>query len=218
MSKLFKVVGIGAGNVASHLLPAIAELEGITVTQVFSRQLKKARRLSIRVDAQPINNLAKIDSSADLYILMVHDDAIKEVAANLPTLSAKQFLVHTSGATPTDCLDVVASNFGSFYPLQSFRTKKNVQLSEVPFLVYGNNAKTLRKLRMLARQLSTTVKEANDEERLKYHLSAVLLNNFTNHLACLSYQYLRDNDLNPKVLSAILRTTFDRIINESPWR
>lgn len=215
MSKEFKIVSIGAGNIASHLVPAMSEV-GCQITQVFSRDIAHARSLARKVKAKAINDLSKIETDADLYLIMVHDDAIREVTKQLPKLGPKQFLAHTSGATPTNFLQKTAINYGSFYPLQSFKKKKKVTLNEVPFLIYGSNPKTTRKYRMLARQLSPKVKETNDSERKKYHLSAVILNNFSNHLACLTDKFLDDNKLDPKVLRAIAETTYDRILNQKP--
>lgn len=214
MSKDFKIISIGAGNLSNHLIPSLFNA-GCEISQVYSRKYKNARSLARKVNAKAIDNLTKIDTSADFYLIMVHDDAIADVVAALPKLGPKQFLAHTSGATPTNLLIKKAENYGSFYPLQSFKKGKQSAMRKVPFLIYGSNAKTLRKYRMLARQLSPSVKEANDKERLQYHLSAVLINNFTNHLACLTEQFLLDNKLDPKVLSAIKEYTFDIITKGS---
>jgi len=210
MSKEFNIVSIGAGNVANHLIPALYSI-GCNISQVYSRDLRNARSLSRKVKAKAINSIEKLDADADLYLIMVHDDVIKDIVSELPVLNPNQFLAHTSGATPTNFLIKKADNYGSFYPLQSFKKGRDITLEEVPFLLHGSNPKTLRKFRMLARQLSPIVKEANDIERLKYHLSAVLLNNFTNHLACLTERYLSNEELDPKVLSPITSYTFSRI-------
>ena len=89
-------------------------------------------------------------------------------------------------------------------------------MQEVPFLVHGNNEMTTRFFRMLARQVSLKVTEANDHERLQYHLSAVILNNFSNHLACLTDRFLQDKKLDSSVLSPIRKTTYERILNSDP--
>ena len=81
----------------------------------------------------------------------------------------------------------------------------------VPFLIHGNNAYTTRTLRVIARKLSSKVIECNDENRLKYHLSAVLMNNFTNHLACRAHSFLKENELDPSFLNPIIETSFEVI-------
>ncbi len=215
MSKELNIVSIGAGNIASHLIPALLDI-GCNITQVYSRDISNARSLARKVKAKATDDLTELMDSADLYLIMVHDDAIKEVSKQLPKLGPQQYLAHTSGATPTNFLQKTAENYGSFYPLQSFKKKKKVNLKEVPFLIHGNNPKATRKFRMLARQLSPLVKETNDHERMKYHLSAVMLNNFSNHLACLTNKYLAENALDPKILAPIAQLTYDRILSSDP--
>ncbi len=209
------IISIGAGNIASHLVPALHNI-GCNISQVYSRDIKNANSLARKVEAKAIADLQAVSDKADLYLIMVKDDVIREVSAQLPKLNSKQYLAHTSGATPTTFLTKRAENYGSFYPLQSFKKKKAVDIAALPFLIHGNNPKTLRKFRMLARQLSSNVSEANDLERMKYHLAAVILNNFTNHLACLTANFLKENKLKPKVLSPIMETTFASILLQNP--
>jgi len=214
MSKIMNIVSIGAGNIASHLIPAL-DKKDCNISQVFSRDIRNARRLARKVSAQAIDDLENIDDQADFYLIMVNDDAIREVCTKLPKFSKNQFLAHTSGATPTNFLSRKAENYGSFYPLQSFKKNKKAEISELPFLIFGSNPKTTRKYRMLARQLSKFVTEANDVERMQYHLSAVMINNFSNHLACLTQQYLAKNKLNPKVLEPITEATYKNIVSKN---
>ena len=114
------IVIIGAGNVAFHLGQKLFD-RGINVIQVFSRKIKKARRLAELLDAQPIDKISLVSKQADLYILAVSDDAIEDVAKQLSGLDFKsQLVVHTSGATPGSLLKEYFPNWGVFYPLQSF--------------------------------------------------------------------------------------------------
>lgn len=214
MSTLPKVVCIGAGNVASHIIPALFKA-GNLITQVYSRNHDHAYRIAIKVDAQPISDLDKIDISADIYLIMVNDDAIAEVTNLLPPLSVKQILCHTSGGTPTNLLADKSNSYGSFYPLETFKKDSAMDMSKVPFLIYGSNDYTTRTLRMVARQISSNVSLATDAQREKYHMSAVFLNNFTTHLVCLAQDYLLEQKLDPKILDAILETTFERMLERN---
>lgn len=217
MPNPLKIVSIGAGNLASHIVPALEQTDCI-ITQVYSRDIKNAKKLAMRVDADPIDDLSEIDGSSDVYLIMVHDDAIIDIVKAMPTLTEKQFLAHTSGATKTTHLKRKAINHGSFYPLETFRKNKPLKTKGIPFLIHGSNPKTTRLFKMLARQLSLKVSEANDHERLKYHLSAVLLNNFSNHLACLCKNFLEANDLDSKVLEPIQKTTYARLLESDPCK
>lgn len=211
MPKSIKVVSIGAGNLAHNLIPALDNI-GCKIDQVFSRDIKNARKLATKFKAQAIDDLSEITVEAEFYLVMTKDDVIRDVVKALPRLNKKQFLAHTSGQTKTNFLKTRAENYGSFYPLQTFNKKNKTRLASTPILIFGNNPKANRLFRMLARQLSPIVKEANDLERSKYHLAAVLKNNFINHLACLSDEYLLNNKLDPKVLDPISMTTFNNIL------
>ena len=210
-----KVVSIGAGNIATHLIPALHE-SGCDILQVYSRDLGNARKLSTRVASTPINDLKNITPTADIYLIMIHDDGIRSLVRALPKLNPKAILAHTSGATPTLPLAIGAEHYGSFYPWQSFSKGKPTDLTKVPFLVFGNTPFASRNLRMMARQLSPTVKEVDDKGRLHYHLAAVLMNNFTNHLACKTATLLSSNDMDPDILKPIVRSSFDRILDMDP--
>ena len=211
MPDTLKIVALGSGNLASHLVPALHAI-GCDILQVYSRSIFNAGTLAHRVNAKAINDLQDINPSADIYLLLVKDDVLVEVCEQLPELSEEQILTHSSGASSIDILAPYACQYGSFYPLESFKKAQSKELSNVPFLIHGNSDYTIRRLRMTARHISKRVSECNDTQRLHYHLAAVFINNFTNHLACLAHEHLRSEDLEPELLDAITRTTFDKII------
>ena len=211
MPKVVSVVSIGAGNVAHHLIPGLRDI-GCEIVQVYSQNIRNAKKLASLTGSDAINDLKNISLEAELYLMMIKDDAIQEAVKQLPKLNSKQYLAHTSGQTKTHFLKTRAVNFGSFYPLQTFNKKDKTDLETTPFLIFGNNAKSTRLFRMLARQLSAVVKEADDSQRSKYHMAAVFKNNFINHLACLADSYLIENKLDPKVLDPISKSTFEKIL------
>jgi predicted short-subunit dehydrogenase-like oxidoreductase (DUF2520 family) len=216
MSKKIKIISIGAGNIAHHLIPALYNVAPCSIQQVYSRTLKNAAHLAHKVDAQAISKLDHIGSDADLYLIMVPDDDIKSVVDALPELEDSQILAHTSGATPSNTLKAISKNYGAFYPLQTFKKNIPVSIEHTPFLIYGNNSNTTRYLRSLARKISSKVSECNDKERLTYHLAAVFVNNFTNHMACVARRLLESEKLEVSVLQAIVETTCHRMINGDP--
>lgn len=215
MPNLPTIVAIGAGNIASHFIPALSQI-GCEIKQVFSRELYKARSLAHRVNAYGIDTLSDITIKADWYIIMIADDGIQEVIDNLPKLNKEAIICHTSGATGSEILKNCTHNYGTFYALQSFKKDQYLNLSKTPFLLNANNKETLRTLRVIARQLSENVYDASDEERLKYHLAAVYVNNFTNHMACIADQILNTNQLDPNVLRPIMEATFEKVLNNKP--
>lgn len=213
MSKSYSITAIGAGNIASHLVPALKEI-GCDIVEVYSRSIYKARSLASKVNAKPRSDLSKINKESDIYLIMIADDAIKEVVDKLPQFNDQQMIVHTSGATPSTVLKSTQIPYGVFYPLQSFKKGQEINLSQVPFLIFSEDEKLLRTIGVIARQLSQTVKVVTDQERLLYHLAAVFVNNFTNHIACIGDNILNNNKLDPQILKPIIETTFNKILTQ----
>ncbi len=92
-----RIVVIGAGNVASHLAPAI-ESSGVgAVVQVYSRKLQSARELTRKLqNAQAIDSEAAICDDAEVYLVSLVDDAIGPLVSRMPKRGNALWL-HTSG-------------------------------------------------------------------------------------------------------------------------
>lgn len=101
---MLKVIIIGSGNVAQHLIVAFQKNQTvgteIELAQVFSR--KKAPLLQLLDSDQITTDFSAIDA-ADLYIIAVSDDAIASVADQLPFKN--RLVVHTSGSVALDSLN-----------------------------------------------------------------------------------------------------------------
>ena len=120
MKKFEKVALVGAGNVAWHIAPALEDA-GLIITEVYSRQPKHAQQLADRLYGTCVQaNLDFSASEAELFVLAVSDDAIREVASQL-MLPMEATVVHTSGSQPLDALRHARTDrTGVFYPLQTF--------------------------------------------------------------------------------------------------
>ena len=69
-TSIMKVILIGSGRVGFHLGMRLDEV-GIEVIQVFSRELKKAKKLAQSIDSEPINNLKKVSISIFLIQMII---------------------------------------------------------------------------------------------------------------------------------------------------
>ena len=120
---MIKVVLIGSGNVAQHLVQVFAKSIEIKVSQVFSRRKETSIPLlySNKINTD-LNDLVE----AGIYIIAVSDDAIAKVSSQLPFKN--QLVVHTSGSVPVESLDN-KNRSGIFYPLQTFTKGKEVDFS-----------------------------------------------------------------------------------------
>ncbi len=59
--------------------------------------------------------------------------------------------------------------------------------------------------------MSKTIQKADDEERLKLHVAAVIVSNFSNHLYVLANDYCNAEGLDFNLLASLITETADRI-------
>lgn len=216
MKKPPKIILIGAGNVATHLGLALYK-SGVEVLQVFSRNLKKAKQLAQKLEAKPINDLSKITKKGTIYIIAVHDDAIREVAEQLAYLKGeKRLFVHTSGATPSTVFKGVFKNYGVFYPLQTFSIDRKADFQNIPICIDTKKEKRISILQELADQLSPKVYQINDLERSVLHVAAVFVNNFTNHLFHIGEQICEEGNVDFDILRPLIQETAAKVQFNKP--
>jgi predicted short-subunit dehydrogenase-like oxidoreductase (DUF2520 family) len=198
---------IGAGNVASHLAKAFFN-EGFEIEQIYSYNIDNALALADDVQSIAVDNLINLNSSADLYILAIKDDAIESVLQQI--LDKNIFIVHTSGSVPITIFEKTGfNNYGIFYPLQTFSKLKDINLLNVPFCVEANENQSL--LYDMANHLSNSVHFVNSEQRKKLHLAAVFACNFTNHMYAIAEDLCLKNDVNFNILKPLIRETAEKI-------
>ena len=182
-----RIVMIGTGNVATILGRKISGA-GHEVAQVYGRAATHARTLSEQLQTAYTTNIEQLDNRADLYIIAVADAAIPAVAASLQVKD--KLVVHTAGSVSREVLKKSSKRYGILYPLQSLRREMH-QLPDIPLLVDANSPDDLSLLHDFAYSLSPQVQAAGDEQRLKLHVAAVMVSNFTNHLYTLAEQYCK---------------------------
>jgi len=210
MSRNFRlqtVVLVGSGNVAGHLARAFRQ-GGLRILQVFSPDMEHARELAAKVDAEAINTCSAMNTKADFYLLMIRDGKIASVAEQMPQVDG--VVCHTSGITPMEILDRF-EYYGVFYPFQTFSKNRDMDISQVPFCLEASSEETYGALRALAGKLSSAVYGIDTERRMKLHLAAVLVNNFTNHLYAETEDFLKENGLGMEMLLPLIRETVAKI-------
>jgi predicted short-subunit dehydrogenase-like oxidoreductase (DUF2520 family) len=118
--------------------------------------------------------------------------------------------VHTAGSVPMNVLDKVSVSNGVLYPLQTLR-KEMTDVGDVPLLVNGNTVENTAIIESLARSISNNVSIANDEQRLKLHVAAVIVSNFTNHLYALAEDFCNKENVDFKMLLPLIQQTAARL-------
>ncbi len=207
-----RVVIIGSGNVAS-VMGRLIKRNGHEIIQVISRNADHARILAGELQCPFSDNNSSVDMNAEIYLIAVNDGALYEL--NKSFHLGNKLVLHTAGSVPIDILKDISVNYGVLYPLQSLRKEIDYQ-ADISILIDGNTEETITLAEDFARTISGTVAKAGDEERLKLHVAAVIVSNFTNHLYALAEEFCERERINFKLLAPLIKETAQRVETYSP--
>ena len=204
---------LGSGNTATILCELIQKA-GHEIVQVVSRYEENAKTLASLYSTKSASLNVHEFLDADIYIVALHDAALDHIE-NIPALKNK-FVVHTSGAVSINALKSISDTYGVLYPMQTLSKSAN-HIPEIPFLVDGNEQETLHRIIGFAKSISDKVIEANDLERLNYHVAAVFVSNFTNHLYAMAEAFCKKERLEFKNLYPLINEINTRVTEISPF-
>lgn len=207
-----RIVIIGSGNVAS-VLGRLFKKNNHEIVQVVSRNADHAKSLAAELNCHFTDYSGIIDTRAALYLVAVVDGALYDLAKSIHL--GNKLIVHTAGSVSKDVLRDISVNYGVLYPLQSLR-KEMAYAHEIPFLIDGNTEETIKLIEGFARTLSSNVARSPDEERLKLHVAAVIVSNFTNHLYALAEEFCKEEQVDFKLLLPLIKETAERVSLISP--
>lgn len=206
---MIKVVILGAGNVASHLIDILLPKTDIQLIQVYARDITKITHLKNHVS---ITNNIELLKEADIYIIAVSDNAIGTISSKIKT---KGLVVHTSGSVSINSLNN-SGRKGIFYLLQSFSKDKKVDFDTIPFCLEAENKDDLKTLETLALSIGKKIYFINSEQRKHLHVAAVFVNNFVNHLYTIGNDICSKYDVPFEVLYPLIKETALKIQSLSP--
>jgi predicted short-subunit dehydrogenase-like oxidoreductase (DUF2520 family) len=198
---------VGSGNMAYQLTGAFVKAN-YDVKGIYSRNLTTAHEIGQQYDIPVFTDFSSLLS--DVVFLCVSDDAIYDVSS--VCASSERILVHTSGSTSTDVIN--NERKGVFYPLQTMTKLNEVDFGKVPIFVTSDQSDITSLLLKIAKSISGKAYVINDDQRLKLHLSAVITNNFMNHLAVKAKALLEGNGLDYAMITPLLEMTFDKIAKQ----
>jgi len=213
MAEKYNIACIGAGRLASHLLPALQQA-GQNIVTVVSRSISSARLLADLTGSGFSNDISIIDPGLDILFLTVPDHALPGVLNQVTWF--RGIVVHTSGSFYIGDTDGLNFQHGCFYPLQSFTINRRLNFDTIPVFVEGSSETVTSVLINLAKLISGRVYRLNSENRAMLHLAAVFANNFTNHLLTISEEILERSGLGREVMNDLIWETFERFIEGSP--
>lgn len=202
-----KVVLVGSGNVAT-VLGKVMHKAGHEIVQVLSRNENHARELAQVFDCASGSFTGSNYKEADIYLLAITDTALYHLDQYIQL--GKKLVVHTAGSVSKEVLKNVSSRYGIIYPLQSL-IKGSADIPEIPLLVDGSTSETTKIIEEFSKSLSNNVTLADDQQRLRFHVAAVLVNNFTNHLFAMGDEFCKKEKIDFEMLYPLIDETINRV-------
>jgi predicted short-subunit dehydrogenase-like oxidoreductase (DUF2520 family) len=207
------IVIIGSGNVAYHMINAFIR-RGIHVLQILAHNERTAGNLSENFSVPYTIKQSNLNTDADLYILTVQDDLIREVALSLGLKD--QLLVHTSGFSSIEEIKGTSTCTGVMWPLQTLTFGKELDYSHIPFFIEGHTRESTEKLARFAGRVSDNVIITSSSARQKVHLAAVIASNLANQLYAIAASILERQEIPFSVLAPLIRETAEKAGSQHP--
>ena len=203
-----KINIIGRGNVASQFVKKFNTIPKLKILHWYSRSFEK------KVDNNGIkrtNNLKDL-KNADINFLMVSDDVVKKISKKITN---KTFTVHLSGIHNLEELNNKGGK-GVFYPIQTFSKKKDVKFKNLPICIESDTKSNFLKLKNLIKLLEAKPVLMNSNNRKYLHLSATIVNNFTNHLYTNAKDICIKNNIPFVLFKNLINETTSNALSLSP--
>ena len=189
-----RIVLVGAGNMATAIACSLKE-NGNTPVAVWSRTLESAALLGGRVGCAFTDDLASLPV-ADIVIISVADNALRDVAAAVAQRFPGALLLHTAGSIPMNALhEAGATRYGVLYPMQTVNKNSPVSLRDITTFVEGCDDAVTAQIEKVAAMVSDKVVYATSEQRCSLHVAAVFACNFPNAVYNMAYELMLRNGL-----------------------
>ena len=183
----------------------ISSIDGLNINEIIGRyeKIPKAfRKFELNYSSNISNTL-----KSDLYLILVPDDHIENICFELKNLNG--IVSHCSGSIDIEVLKE-CNNYGVIYPLQTFSMNSKLDYSKIPFLLEASNKDVKNQFNEFISKISKNISFENSKSRFIYHITAVIVNNFTNHLIVKSQQIIKSNNLNFEFLYPIIKETIKK--------
>lgn len=219
-----KVALIGAGNVATHMAEAFygrgqlcqvvarTEASASRLAAKINRDLDSTCRDHCHCDAE--TDLERLRDDMDLYLIAVNDDSVESVVGMTPDFPG--IWAHTSGSVSLDVFRGHKSNYGVFYPLQTFSRDVPVRFDDIPILIEGSSKQVADTLFDAATKISRSVMAADSNTREAIHVAAVFACNFANLMWNEADRLLRPQGLDIRFMLPLLQATLDKLAVKTP--
>jgi predicted short-subunit dehydrogenase-like oxidoreductase (DUF2520 family) len=212
-----QLVLLGSGNIAWHLAKLLSRPNRhISVyNRKYSSRLKK---FSTELKCETFTGFDAIRSDGDIYLVCVSDRFIGSVSERIKAAKKNALLLHCSGSQPLHVLKSNIKNKAVVYPLQSFSMDAEVDWKNIPLLLQVGKKESLVVLKKFISEFPGPRRFVNDKERLRWHLAAVLVNNFSNAFYTEAFGILKENTAEGdfKFLLPLMQQGIDKLKHLSP--
>lgn len=195
---------VGNGNAAWQLAQQFYN-SNIPVRHIFSRNQAAGESLANLV-ASEWKSLEK-GVQAELLFLCLPEDAVPSVIQQYPIQA--EHVLHCSGSLSMEALSTFSS-YGVFYPLQTMTKGRLLSPKQIPICIEANNASLEQGLVGLAEQVGFPWTKLSSTMRKRAHVSAVMVNNFSNHLWHKAAQLAEANNVDMALLGPLLTETLEK--------
>lgn len=210
-----KIVFVGAGRLAVNLGRSLFEA-GHDIVQVYSRSIGSAAEMAAVVGGVPTDDINKLSSVADVYIIAVTDAAMPDLIPLVCKGREQKVFVHTAGSMPMEVFGGMALHYGVLYPMQSFSKEREVDMEEVPCFIEASDDYASGVIEQLASSVSRRVSFLSSADRRYLHLAAVFACNFVNHCYAISSEILAEHGIPFDVMFPLIDETARKVHRMEP--
>lgn len=193
---------IGTGNVAEILGQLFFENE-YELVSVVGRNTERASQLAKKWSAR-VENFEEV--SGDFVLVCLPDSVTKDVVEQIDN---QKFVAYTAGSLSLS--EIIHPNCGVFYPLQTFSKSRKDTRIDFPILIESKRPEDSSVLQEIGSKIATRVEYCDSGKRQLIHLSAVFINNFSNHMVQIGQKLAQKNDIDPNLFSALIEETFTKL-------
>ena len=204
---------VGAGNVAWHLGHTCYR-SGMNIIRVINRSEPAGKDLAGALRSGYSADFQTDLSDSDFILVAVKDSVLGDVLHRIGP--AQAIILHTSGSLGIDIFPSENKNVGVLYPFQTLTRNFPADFSNLPLCIEAFDKNTLSTIRNFAGKLGSNIWELSSEQRRYLHLSGIIVNNFTNHLAGQTFKFMEKHHLDRKLIMPLIKETIRKLDFISP--
>ncbi len=194
----------GSGRVA-RALGLFLSSKGIEISGIHSRNEETGTSCAQAFNCPFYKNIDEL--KADLIVIAVSDD---QTSSLIDSIEADTYVAYTAGSI--ELSEIEHPKSGVFYPLQTFGVSEHVDGVRFPVLIETKHEELRNILERLCLHCGIQTEYCTSDKRKEYHLVAVFINNFINHIVHIAKTENRKRNLNWEILKPLMDKTIHNIL------